>query len=65
MTTRGLKNFYGIIGGTISHGNGLSSLIFISKQIVSAVLGSFGITNVLNGGEGIDVRVNLLSTSGN
>jgi hypothetical protein len=60
-----LKNFYGIIGGTISHGNGFSSLILISEQIVSAVMGSFGITNVVSGGDGTDVRVKLLSTSGN
>jgi hypothetical protein len=54
-----LKHFYGIIGATVSHGNSFSSLIFISEQIVSAVLGSIGISNIVSGGEGTDVRVNL------
>jgi hypothetical protein len=37
-------------------------LIFISMHIVSVVLGSFGITNVVSGGQGANVRLNLLST---
>jgi hypothetical protein len=49
----------------MTHSTFFSSLILISEQIVSAVMGSFGITNVVSGGDGTDVRVKLLSTSGN
>jgi hypothetical protein len=37
-------------------------LIFISEHIVTAILGSFGITNVVSGGQRTNVRHNLLST---
>lgn len=48
-----------MIGANISHGNHFLSLIIISEQIVSAVLGSIGFSNIASGGEGTDVRVNL------
>lgn len=35
----------------------ISLIYFVFKQIVSAVLGSIGISNIGNGGEGFDVMV--------
>lgn len=49
--------FYIHVGCVLSHCANFSMLLFSSGQIVSAVLGSFGFSNIGGVSNGIDVRV--------